>query len=154
MKEVSYFSSPIGVLEIQTENNKVLCVRKAKKRFKKPPRTSFMKKALDQLEAYFEEKKPMKLEFVLRGTEFEKRVLKTLYHVPFGQSLSYKELSERAGFSRAYRAVGSVCRKNDHLILIPCHRVLDSKGGLSGFRAGIKNKKWLLCHEGFYGSST
>jgi methylated-DNA-[protein]-cysteine S-methyltransferase len=68
--------------------------------------------------------------------------------IPFGKTLSYGELSKRAGIPKSARFVGSVCAKNRFPLLIPCHRVVKSDGSLGGYSGGIKIKKKLLEWEG------
>jgi len=82
------------------------------------------------------------------ATPFQQRVWDELRRVPFGKTLSYAELARRAGAPRAARAVGQAVGANPIPILIPCHRVVRSDGGLGGFSAGLEIKRWLLRHEG------
>ncbi len=64
-------------------------------------------------------------------------------NIQYGEVLTYKELAEKAGYRRAYRAVGSTCGANRIPIVIPCHRVVSSSG-LGGFGGGLRRKKFLL----------
>ena len=61
--------------------------------------------------------------------------------------MTYKELAKRAGKPKAIRAAASACGKNPIVILIPCHRVVASGGGMGGYSGGIKKKRLLLKHE-------
>jgi AraC family transcriptional regulator of adaptative response/methylated-DNA-[protein]-cysteine methyltransferase len=61
-----------------------------------------------------------------------------------GQQLSYGELATRIGNPRAVRAVASACAANRIAVLIPCHRILRSDGGLGGYRWGLERKRILL----------
>ncbi len=84
---------------------------------------------------------------------FHKAVYKALLtDVPTGQTVTYGELAELAGNPQAARAVGTAMRKNPIPIIVPCHRVLQSGGGLGGYMGngddGQRMKKWLLRHEG------
>jgi methylated-DNA-[protein]-cysteine S-methyltransferase len=81
-------------------------------------------------------------------SEKEKKVLSRMRKIPFGKTLSYGELAERAGIPKGARFVGSVCAKNRFPLLIPCHRVVKSDGTLGGYSGGIKIKKKLLGFEG------
>ena len=80
------------------------------------------------------------------GSDFRKKILKTCKTVKFGQTMSYGHLAERAGFSRAARAVGSVLAGNRLPLIIPCHRVIrsDSKAGQFSAAGGVKMKKKML----------
>jgi O-6-methylguanine DNA methyltransferase len=84
----------------------------------------------------------------LKGTNFQKKVWYVLSTIPYGKVLTYKQVSERIGMPEAARAVGSACGANDLPIIIPCHRVIASNGGLGGFSGGLKIKKHLLKLEG------
>jgi methylated-DNA-[protein]-cysteine S-methyltransferase len=85
----------------------------------------------------------------LWSTPFQRAVIAELRAVPSGQSLSYAELARRAGSPRAARAVGQVMSHNPVPLVVPCHRVLGSKGRLGGFSAptGVSLKQRLLAME-------
>jgi AraC family transcriptional regulator of adaptative response/methylated-DNA-[protein]-cysteine methyltransferase len=83
----------------------------------------------------------------LRGTFFQKLVWQNLLQIPSGTTISYQELAQRIGRPRATRAVASACGANRIAVLIPCHRVLRSDGGLGGYRWGIERKRQLLQRE-------
>lgn len=68
--------------------------------------------------------------------------------VPFGHTVSYKQLAERAGSPKASRAIGSAMATNPIPIVVPCHRVLRTGGDLGGYGGGLDAKRWLLRHEG------
>lgn len=109
------------------------------------------KKVKKQLQEYFEGKrKKFDLPVKTEGTEFRKKIWKRLAAVPYGKTVSYKQLAEKAGSPSAARAAGGACGANPIPIVIPCHRVLNSGGGLGGYSAGktpdagLKIKKQLL----------
>jgi len=80
---------------------------------------------------------------------FQQRVLQTLLQVPYGDVVTYGELARLAGCPGAARAVGGAMRGNPLPILIPCHRVLPSAGGLGGFGGRPELKRQLLDLEGW-----
>jgi methylated-DNA-[protein]-cysteine S-methyltransferase len=82
-----------------------------------------------------------------RGTPFEKKVWSKLAKIPYGQTRSYKEIAQAIGHPKAFRAVGNANGKNSLPLIIPCHRVIESNGGLGGFGHGIQVKKQLLDFE-------
>ena len=84
----------------------------------------------------------------LHGTPFQKKVWKALLKIPFGKTASYQEVAEMIGQPQAARAVGTACGQNPIPVIIPCHRVINSGGGLGGYSGGIKIKKVLLRIEG------
>lgn len=83
-----------------------------------------------------------------QGTKFRLRVWPELLRIPRGETRSYGELADDLGKPRAARAVGGACGANPIPVLIPCHRVLTSKGGLGGFSGGAEWKRRLLALEG------
>jgi methylated-DNA-[protein]-cysteine S-methyltransferase len=74
--------------------------------------------------------------------------LQRLAEVPYGTTVSYRELALRAGNERAARAAGAACATNPVAIVLPCHRVLRSDGGLGGYGGGLDMKHALLQLEG------
>jgi methylated-DNA-[protein]-cysteine S-methyltransferase len=81
-----------------------------------------------------------------RGYRLE--VLEALSRVPFGQTVTYKDLADRTGHPGASRAVGTAMATNPIPVVVPCHRVLRSGGALGGYGGGLDAKVWLLRHEG------
>lgn len=111
-----------------------------------------------ELEAKLEEwstGKPVKFDmpFDLRGTEFQKDVWRGIHAIPHGKLTSYGKLAETIGRPKAVRAVGNAVGSNPCGLIIPCHRVIWSNGGLGGFGGGyetekLNNKRRLLMTEG------
>jgi len=81
-----------------------------------------------------------------RGYRLE--VLEELSRVPFGETVTYRDLAERTGHPKASRAVGTAMATNPIPIVVPCHRVLRTGGALGGYGGGLDTKAWLLRHEG------
>ena len=82
------------------------------------------------------------------GTAFQRRVWQSLLEIPFGTTTTYGKLAEGLGAPGAQRAVGAANGANRVAIVIPCHRVIESGGGLRGYGGGLERKRWLLTHEG------
>jgi O-6-methylguanine DNA methyltransferase len=83
----------------------------------------------------------------LQGTPFQRRVWLELQKIPWGKTVSYRELATRLGRPQAARAVGQACGANPVPILIPCHRVIAADGSLGGYSSGLERKRRLLAHE-------
>jgi methylated-DNA-[protein]-cysteine S-methyltransferase len=83
---------------------------------------------------------------------FARRVLGATARIPFGAFTTYKEVATEAGSPRAFRAAGNALGSNPLPIVIPCHRVLHSGGGLGGYTGGLERKLVLLEVEGFSAS--
>jgi methylated-DNA-[protein]-cysteine S-methyltransferase len=100
----------------------------------------------ERLKAYFTGKKvafPDKLD-LSKGTSFQGAVWKQTSLIPYGETQSYQWVAEKIGKPRAARAVGQALGANPFLIVVPCHRVVASNGGLGGFGGGLDVKKRLL----------
>lgn len=82
-----------------------------------------------------------------QGTPFQKKVWETLRTIPYGETISYAQEAERFGNPRAVRAVASANGRNPISILIPCHRVMATGGGLGGYSGGVEKKAFLLALE-------
>ncbi len=83
----------------------------------------------------------------IRGTAFQQRVWQALREIPAGATASYTEIAERIGAPRSVRAVAQACGANALALAIPCHRVVRSDGGISGYRWGVERKRELLERE-------
>jgi len=82
------------------------------------------------------------------GTDFQQTVWKELLNIPYGETISYLELSKRIGDVKSIRAAGTANGKNKLGIVVPCHRVIGSDGSLVGYAGGLHRKEWLLRLEG------
>ena len=81
------------------------------------------------------------------GTNFQEKTWRIVQGIPYGKTLSYQQVAYVMEQDRAVRAVGQANGANHILILIPCHRVIQSNGLLGGYAAGVERKQWLLDHE-------
>lgn len=79
-----------------------------------------------------------------QGTPFQQRVWKALMEIPYGQTMSYKDVAQAIGQPSATRAVGGANGMNPLPIVVPCHRVVAADGTLGGFSSGLAIKKKLL----------
>ena len=82
------------------------------------------------------------------GTVFQQKVWNALSKIALGDTRSYAQIAKAIRKPKAVRAVGGACGANPIPVLIPCHRVLASGGGLGGFGGGLKWKRLLLAREG------
>jgi methylated-DNA-[protein]-cysteine S-methyltransferase len=110
-------------------------------------------KALSQLQKYLKgELKQFNCPLDLRGTPFQRKVWSRLSKIPYGKTRSYKEIARDIGHPRAFRAVGNANGANPIPLILPCHRVIESNGGLGGFGHGISVKRQLLEFEQIHGA--
>ncbi len=110
--------------------------------------TELIKDTKKQLEEYLiGNRKIFDLPINPKGTKFQSDVWKSLIEIPYGKTVSYKEIAISIGNKKASRAVGMANNKNPILIIIPCHRVVGSNGKLVGYAGGLDIKKKLLSIE-------
>ncbi len=81
------------------------------------------------------------------GTDFQQKVWKELYELPFGKTLSYADLAKKLGDPKVIRAAAAANGKNKIAIIVPCHRIIGTDKSLVGYAWGKGRKKWLLQHE-------
>ncbi|AFV97650.1 MULTISPECIES: methylated-DNA--[protein]-cysteine S-methyltransferase [unclassified Sulfuricurvum] len=99
----------------------------------------------EELSEYFEGKrKTFTLPLNPQGTPFQKRVWETLCTIGYGETISYAQEAEQFGNPKAIRAVASANGRNPIAIVIPCHRVIATGGGLGGYSGGVEKKAFLL----------
>lgn len=111
--------------------------------------TNLLEHAAAQLQEYLQGKrKQFDLPLSPKGTPFQLQVWDALRNIPYGETRSYKEIAQAVNRPRAFRAVGMANNRNPIAILIPCHRVIGTDGGLVGYGGGLSLKKQLLDLEG------
>jgi methylated-DNA-[protein]-cysteine S-methyltransferase len=113
--------------------------------------TDLIRNAYLEICEYFDGKRksfdvPLKIE----GTEFQKKVWNCLISIPYGETRTYKEITEIVGYKKAYRAVGLANNRNPIGIFIPCHRIIGTNGNLIGYKYGLEIKEKLLNLEKRY----
>jgi methylated-DNA-[protein]-cysteine S-methyltransferase len=103
-----------------------------------------------ELDLYFEGKLTefdLPIDWQLTGG-FRGKVQRAINRIPYGQTRTYMDMARSAGNERAVRAAGTACGSNPIPIVVPCHRVLRSGGGLGGYGGGLPMKEELLKLEG------
>lgn len=78
------------------------------------------------------------------------RMQRALLTIPYGETVTYSQLAERAGAPRAARAAGTACAKNPLVIVVPCHRVVRAGGAIGQYDGGAEMKRFLLQMEADY----
>lgn len=147
-KYYAYYHSPIGVLELVSDEENLLSVLFVDEEGTGDKMPEVLVKAYAEFDAYFKgECDAFTVPIKLQGTDFQQRVWQELCNIPFGEVISYKELAKRIGNIKAVRAVGTANSKNVISILVPCHRVIGANGKLTGYAGGLDRKEWLINHE-------
>ncbi|AGO60626.1 methylated-DNA--[protein]-cysteine S-methyltransferase [Ferroplasma acidarmanus] len=89
-------------------------------------------------------RKEFDIPLLMVGTDFQKNVWNALLKIPYGTTITYLQLAKNIGNAKAVRAVANADGANAMAVIIPCHRVIESNGGLGGYGGGVAIKKQLL----------
>lgn len=150
----SYYDSPVGSLLLAGDGVSLELISFPTGKAVRQPKPDWMRRndafkpVKEQLRAYFEGNLTcFDLKLKPQGTDFQLKVWQALLQIPYGETRSYGEIAAMVGNPDASRAVGSANGQNPLPIVIPCHRVIGSDGGLTGFGGGLECKKFLLSHE-------
>lgn len=127
----------------------ILAARHPGIHFREDETDPLLVRAASQLEEYSQgTRRDFDLPLRAEGTAFQSKVWRALAQIPYGTTRSYQEVARDIGRPGASRAVGQANHHNPLAPLVPCHRVVNSTGGLGGYGGGMDLKKALLDHEG------
>ena len=105
-------------------------------------------RCVDELIEYFAGKRrDFSVPINQEGTDFQQRVWKELYEIPYGKTISYADLAKKLGDPKCIRAAAAANGKNKIAIIVPCHRIIGTDQSLVGYAWGKARKRWLLQHE-------
>ncbi len=151
----SRYESPVGPLIVAVSGQGLAVLEFERTYLKGKDRKGWVKSEektrpyVRQLEEYFGGKRrEFTFPLDLRGTDFQKRCWQALLKIPYGQTRTYADQARAVGSPRGYRAVGMANHDNPVAIVVPCHRVIASDGGLGGYGGGLDIKLQLLRLEG------
>lgn len=143
-----YYKSPIGNLRIVVDESSLVALDFNEDEKKQSDEHRYINEVKKQLDEYFKGTRELfDLNIKINGTDFQNKVWNELTKIPYGETISYKELATRIGNDKACRAVGNANNKNKISIVIPCHRVVGSNKKLVGYAGGLDKKEWLINHE-------
>ena len=146
---MTYYESPLGWLAISSNGTAITSIGFVNEPGEQQQADEVTQKAISQLSEFFEGTRThFELPLAPEGTEFEQRVWDQLLAIPYGTTVTYGHISKKLGDANLMRAVGRANGKNPISIVVPCHRVIGSDNKLIGYSGGLKNKEWLLRHEG------
>lgn len=160
---IEYFKTPFGELLLGSFNHQ-LCMadwryRNMRNAVDQRIQNSLNAIYVEQEDAVLEETKKQLLQYfkqertifdiplLLVGTDFQKSVWSALMEIPYGKTDSYLSLSKKLKNEKAIRAVASANGANAISIIVPCHRIIGSKGDLVGYAGGLTTKMKLLALE-------
>lgn len=150
----AYTETPLGWIEISASEEGIVSLLFDNKI--RPPlqptspeeQPEILKEALRQVAEWFEGKRfSFTLPLHLQGTAFQRRVWEEIIKIPFGETSTYARMAHRLGQPAAIRAVAYAIGRNPLNIIIPCHRVVGSRGQLTGYGGELWRKAWLLRFE-------
>ncbi|WP_405775278.1 methylated-DNA--[protein]-cysteine S-methyltransferase [Streptomyces sp. NBC_00859] len=153
-KRHTVIDSPYGALTLVATDGLLSGLYMTDQRHR-PPDAAFgepdprpFRRAEEELTAYFDGGlTEFTVPLHLAGTPFQRGVWQQLRLIPYGETRSYGDLAARLGKPGASRAVGLANGKNPVGIIVPCHRVVGSTGGLTGYGGGLDRKQRLLAFE-------
>ena len=146
MINILSFKTVFGWITIIEDNHILLAVKFGKN--KNFGRSNYLNKVKKQIIDYLSgQLKKFDISILVEGSNLQKKIWEELKKIPYGKTKSYGEIAKKLNTSPRY--VGNVCGQNNHLLIIPCHRVVRSDGSLGGFSGlgGINLKNRLIKME-------
>lgn len=145
-------SSPVGILQLVSNEKHLLELnwQPAHRHLSTSNHTvAILTAAADELSQFFSgARRNFSVPLQPHGTGFQLSVWSELQKVGWGETCTYREIAERLGKPKGFRAVGGAVGRNPIPIFIPCHRIVGANGALTGFSGGLDNKQILLGCEG------
>lgn len=142
----TFYESRIGIIKFAYDK-KIESISLVEKADDLSQKTSATDKVFGQIDEYLKgERKKFTIYDLLelKGTDFQKEVIKELRNIPYGEKSTYKEVAENINRKKATRAVANAIGRNPFFIVYPCHRVIRSDGKIGGFAYGVEVKRFLL----------
>lgn len=113
------------------------------------PDDAVLRDCARQVREYFAgTRRAFSLPIACAGTAFQSQVWDAIASIPYGETVTYAALAKRLGRAQASRAVGAATGRNPLSIVVPCHRVVGSDGGVTGYAGGVERKARMLALEG------
>jgi methylated-DNA-[protein]-cysteine S-methyltransferase len=148
----TYYDSPIGLLKIGGTD---LCItelsfidNREQLQYGEPGVSDIIHHCTEQLIEFFAgRRKNFDIPVYQDGTAFQQAVWNKLLDIPYGKTISYRDLAQRMGDAKVIRAAANTNGRNKIAIIVPCHRVIGTDKSLTGYSGGLWRKKWLLQHE-------
>jgi methylated-DNA-[protein]-cysteine S-methyltransferase len=141
--------TPAGMIYIRASGGSIVYIG-FKKLCEKEKITPVIEMTIEQLNEYFRGgRKVFDIPFIVEGSKLQRNVCNALMKIPYGETVTYKDIAEDIGNPKAIRAVATAIGKNPISVVIPCHRVIGSDGKMRGYAGGIDFKEFLLETEGW-----
>lgn len=145
MNSCAVYPFPFGQLKIGYQGDVVTLLARTDEPAGDEGRTPLTDQVFGQIMEYLEgRRREFDFPYLLRGTQFQRKVWQALCDIPYGETRTYGEIAAAVGSPGAARAVGMANHRNPILIAVPCHRVIGADGSLTGYGGGLDMKKALL----------
>ncbi len=143
-----YVEFELGCLKLEADDQYLLTVSYCDQKGTERP-NAIIRKARKQLREYFAgQRRKFSLPLLITGTDFQQRIYRAMAQVPYGSTVSYRDLTYMAGNRRGFQATGQAVHNNPFMIVLPCHRVINHDGSLGGYGGREDIKRYLLQLEG------
>ena len=141
---LSFYESPIGIIRINTSRYDVLSLTFIEEKTEEERENNLSIKVKNELDLYFkgEIKSFSFYNYLISG--LEKRVLEVVSHIPYGETLTYKDVARFLGNEEMTSPVITVLNENPCLIILPCHRVVKDDNDIGSYVSDIEKKEYLL----------
>lgn len=147
--DTGYVVTAIGVLEVAGDDQAIARVNFTDQVSDVAVTNRVVRTCMRQLQEYFSGKRRrFSVPLSPKGTAFQQEVWRELLKIPYGKTTTYGAVARAIGRPHAARAVGGATGRNPIAVVIPCHRVMGTNGGLTGYAGGLDRKSWLLEREG------
>lgn len=149
MRSHAIVDSPLGPLTLVEADGAVAGLYMVEQRHRPqiegPRDDTVLPELQEQLEAYWRrERTDFDVHLAMAGSPFQQAVWAGLRTIPYAETWTYGQLASAIGRPGASRAVGLANGRNPVGVVVPCHRVVGSTGGLTGYGGGLARKQWLL----------
>lgn len=145
MSQYAFYPFEFGFLKIEYTDTAIISLLRVDQIDAANQRSVLSDQAFNQLYEYFNgQRRTFDFPYELHGTEFQQKVWHALCQIPYGETRTYKQIAAAVGNAQASRAVGMANHRNPIIIAVPCHRVIGTDGGLTGYGGGLDMKKALL----------
>ena len=149
---IQYYESPLGKMLLAADEVSLVGVWFENQKYYAnglvepiEKETEILKQTKNWLNLYFSGQQPNTLPTLhMMGTEFQKKVWHILLQIPYGKTMTYKDVANQFSKTMSAQAIGGAVGHNKISILIPCHRVVGINGSLTGYAGGIERKERLL----------
>ena len=141
---LSFYESPIGILRINTSNFDVLSLTFIDEIIEEERENRLSIRVKEELDLYFKGKLTAFSFYNFLISGLERRVLEVVSHIPYGETLTYKDVARFLGDEEMTSPVIAVLNENPCPILLPCHRVVESNDNIGTYVSNIEKKEFLL----------